>query len=274
MALIRAKAKDAFDYVVNVVFQVPKDGSLYKALEKSGDNDVMAMISLRGCDIDTLTFDRSDTEKNIPLTRNDKNLLCIFQGYLLHRHSIGNPIGQDFWSISAEDFEDYRLGHYLTTLADSEAPSPASTAQNSLQLRPSSQFSIVDQALAQDFVEDLDPGYTDAVETIPSANEGISRFSPDHVFAISEDHPCIEPPGGEIPTSSPDSIPQDLSAPLLTSIFQEFSDTSNAVLKSTEFQVHDFPTMAQAISSHLLPLAISLQADSAVQKKTGSGVFG
>ncbi len=241
MALTRAKAKDAFDYVMNVVFQVPNDGPLYKALEKSGDNDVMAMISLCHCDIDTLTFDRSGAEKNIPLTRNDKNLLHIFQDYILHCHSIGEPIGQDWLSISAEDFEDYQLGHYLTTLADSEAPPPASTAQNLLQLRPSSQFSIVDQALAQDFVEDLDPGYTDAVETIPSANEGISGFSPDHAFAISADHPCIEPLGGEIHPSPPDFSTQDLTSPtlqdlmdpLLTSIFQEFVDTSNDMLKST-----------------------------------------
>ncbi len=54
---------EAFRHIVNNVFQVPNDGPLYKALEKSGDNDVMAMISLHDCDIDTLIFDRSDTER-------------------------------------------------------------------------------------------------------------------------------------------------------------------------------------------------------------------
>jgi len=228
MALTRAKAREAFDYVVNVVFQVSKEGPLYKALEKSGDTDIRDMISLRDPDIDSLTYDRNDTDKNIPLTRTDKNLLHIFQDYILHCHSIGEPIGQDFWSISTEDFEGYRLSHYLTTLADFEAPPPASTAQNSLQLRPS-QFSTVDQVLAQDFVEDLDPAYTDAIKTVPIASEDIPSSFLDHVFAISED--VMEP------SSSPDSIPRDLSAPLLTSIFQEFVDASNAVLKSTKFQV-------------------------------------
>jgi len=46
MALTPAKAKEAFDHVVNVIFQVPKGGLLYKALMKSGDNDIMAMIIL------------------------------------------------------------------------------------------------------------------------------------------------------------------------------------------------------------------------------------
>ena len=77
---------------MNNVFQVPNDGPLYKALEKSGDNDVMAMISLRDCDIDMLTFDRSDAEKDFPLSRGDKNLLHIFCHYILYRDSIGHPI--------------------------------------------------------------------------------------------------------------------------------------------------------------------------------------
>ncbi len=113
---------------MNVAFQIPKEGPLYKALVKSGDDDVMAMISLRDCDIDSLTYARSDTKKDIPLTRIDKNLLCIFHDYILHCHSVGNPIGQDWLSISTEDLEDYWLGHYLTTLADLEPQPPASTA--------------------------------------------------------------------------------------------------------------------------------------------------
>jgi len=82
-----------------------------------------------------------------------------FQDYILYCHSIGDPIGQDFWFISTEDFEAYWLGHHLATLADFEPQPTASTAQNSLQFRPR-QYSTVEQAHAQDFVEDLDPGYT------------------------------------------------------------------------------------------------------------------
>jgi len=121
----------------------------------------------------------------------------------------------------------------------------------------------VDQAQAQDFVEDLNPSYTsrtqderfmqreedfltsspsqDATETVPVAIESIPSSSLDHVFAISDD--VMEP------SSSPNSISQDLSTPLFTGIFQEFVDTSNAVLKSTKFQVHDFPATVQATSS-------------------------
>ncbi len=75
MALTPAKAMEAFDHVVNVVFQVPKEGLLYKALEKSGDTDIRDMISLKNPDINSLTYDRSDTDQDIPISRGDKNLL-------------------------------------------------------------------------------------------------------------------------------------------------------------------------------------------------------
>jgi len=94
-------------HIVNVVFQVPMEGPLYIALEKSGDNDVMAMISLHDCDIDSLTYDRSDTKKDVPLSRGDKNFLCIFCHYVLHCDSIGHPIGNDWLSLTSNDFDNY-----------------------------------------------------------------------------------------------------------------------------------------------------------------------
>jgi len=96
MALTCAKAKEAFDCMVNVVFQVPKEGPLYKALEKSGDTDIRDMNLLRDADIDSLTYDRSLTDKDVPLSMSDKSLLHIFYHYILHCHSIGDPIGHDY----------------------------------------------------------------------------------------------------------------------------------------------------------------------------------
>jgi len=46
MPLTRTKVTTAFDHVLTVVFGVPKDGPLYKALVKSGDIDMRDVISL------------------------------------------------------------------------------------------------------------------------------------------------------------------------------------------------------------------------------------
>jgi len=57
---------EAFDYMVNVVLQVLNESPIYLALEKSGDNNIMAMITLHDCDIDSLTYDKNNTEQDTP----------------------------------------------------------------------------------------------------------------------------------------------------------------------------------------------------------------
>jgi len=78
MPMTHNKTKEAFDHVLNVAFQVPKDGPLYKALVKSGDMDIRDTISpLNETDIDSLTYDKSETKNDISLSRWDKSLLHI-----------------------------------------------------------------------------------------------------------------------------------------------------------------------------------------------------
>jgi len=79
MSLTQTKDMEAFNHLLNVVFRVPKDGPLYNALKKSGDTDIRDIILLDEADIDSLTYDRSDTEKDIPLSRWDKALIHILK---------------------------------------------------------------------------------------------------------------------------------------------------------------------------------------------------
>jgi len=51
---------------------------------KSGNIDMRDVISLDEPDIDSLTYDKSNAETDIPLPRHEKFLLCIFRYYLLH----------------------------------------------------------------------------------------------------------------------------------------------------------------------------------------------
>jgi len=129
MALVtHTKRAEAFKHIVNVVFQIPKEGPLYKALEKSRDNDVIAMITLCDCDIDSLTYDRSDTEKDLPLSRGDRNLLCIFCHYVLYCHSIGSPIEYDWLSITSKDFDKFWISPHCPTIVRGSAPLPTAVS--------------------------------------------------------------------------------------------------------------------------------------------------
>jgi len=85
---------------------------------KSGDTDIRDILLLSETDIDSLTYDRSDTEMDIPLPRWDKALIHIFKHYILHHSSIGSPIGDDWLSITPVDFGKYRVGSdYPTSFA-------------------------------------------------------------------------------------------------------------------------------------------------------------
>ena len=107
MPLTRTKITAAFDHVLNVVFGVLKDDPLYKAMEKSGNTNIRDIISLDETDIGSLTYDKSATETDLPLSRHDKALLHIFKCYILHHNLIGSLIGEDWLLITQADFDKY-----------------------------------------------------------------------------------------------------------------------------------------------------------------------
>jgi len=98
-------------------------------LEESGDNDVIVMITLHDCDIGSLTYDRSDAEKDSPFSRGDRNPLHIFTPYVFYCDSIGHPMGID-WLY----FDDFQVSLHCLVIVRGSAPPPpvptTTTAQN------------------------------------------------------------------------------------------------------------------------------------------------
>jgi len=109
MPLTRAKAIEAFKHILSNVLKVPEDGPLSQALEKAGYDDIWALVTLSDEDIDSLTFDQSNKEKDIPLGKAHQSLLRIFYHYCDHQSHIGVPIGDDWFAVSADDFNAYRI---------------------------------------------------------------------------------------------------------------------------------------------------------------------
>jgi len=209
MALTRAMATEAFNHVLSAVFRVPKDGPLMNALVKSGDGDIVTMLSLNATDIDSLTYDKSETEKDIPLPQNQRSLLHIFKQYIVHWYNIGDPIEDNWMSISAADFDRYRTSpeyQLITMGANTQSPvvtprsskpshSPVDNFKRGLKCDPSLfmlfkdgklfdswQCSTVAQACAQDVAEILYPIY------VPRTQDDIDLFQEKqkYMFAVFE----------------------------------------------------------------------------------------
>jgi len=85
MLLTKTKAIAAFKHVMSNVFEVQDDGPLSKALEHAGYDNIWTLITLQDEDIEALTFDKSATEKDIPLGRAHQSLLHIFCHYCDHK---------------------------------------------------------------------------------------------------------------------------------------------------------------------------------------------
>jgi len=123
MPLTKTKAIVAFKHVLNTVFEIPDDGPLEKALEQAGYDNIWTLITSQDADIEALTFDRSATEKDIPLGRAHQSLLCIFRHYCDHQTHNGTPIEHDSWTaVTADEFNDYHTGLDYSVIQCTGAP--------------------------------------------------------------------------------------------------------------------------------------------------------
>jgi len=176
------------------------------ALRKSGDDDIRTMDSLNDMAIDSLTFDRSDIETDVPLPRSQKDLLHIFKHYVWHCYATENPIEDNWTSISADDFDAYHTGpdylditlgftpqpHIAVTrgVYTSHSPLHSITCGPSLFMTfkdgkqsDSWQHSTVAQAHAQDGVEVLNTNH------VPGAQNENDHFQ-EKQATLASSSPC------------------------------------------------------------------------------------
>jgi len=93
MPLTKSKAIEAFTHVLNNVFEAPSDGPLAKALEHAGYSNIWDLVTLWDEDIELLTYDKSDKEKDVPLGRAHQSLLHIFCHYLTTKPTLVTQLG-------------------------------------------------------------------------------------------------------------------------------------------------------------------------------------
>jgi len=148
MPLTWTGAVEAFKHILSNVLEAPEDGPLAKALQSAGYDDVWSLVTMSDADIDSLTFDRSEKEKNIPLGRAHQALLHIFCHYHDHQAHIGSPVGDDWTAITADDFNDYHIGPDYSAIHNGAVIPPPALPPNQwgtypLQLTISSMVSSV-----------------------------------------------------------------------------------------------------------------------------------
>ena len=80
-------------------------------MTKFGIDNILDFLGFNDAYIDTLTFDRSTTERDIPLGIGDKTIIRLFRRFVEFRDSIGDPIDESFDQLTPEEFDEFRLKH-------------------------------------------------------------------------------------------------------------------------------------------------------------------
>jgi hypothetical protein len=120
--LTREQGKNALTHIVSTVFQLRVDSLLSRALDKDGVIVADDFLTLSDNEIESLTYDdEQGTETTLP--RSFKMLLRIFQRYYDHLDNKGEPIGDSWTSIMAQEFGAYRI----SPAGRGQATTPSST---------------------------------------------------------------------------------------------------------------------------------------------------
>ena len=81
------------------------------ALTRSGYTNIHHVITMMQDDIDALEYE-DDTQVLVTMPSPARTLLRIFNAYHVYRYEEGDPIGDDWTSIMAQEFNDFRIGPY------------------------------------------------------------------------------------------------------------------------------------------------------------------
>jgi hypothetical protein len=108
MPFTRAQGETALNYVVLTSMNQPVDGPVVKALADAQIDHVDDLTSLIEPDIDNLAYTAADGNRS-SLGPGHRGVLRAFCAYVRYRAVQTSPIGDDWTSITAEEFNAFRV---------------------------------------------------------------------------------------------------------------------------------------------------------------------
>jgi hypothetical protein len=108
MVLTREQSKNAFEYIITVVFGLTPTDPLVLVLAADQIEDIEEFLSLHPRQIEALSLVDATTGTATPVRKPWRNLIHAFQQYLIHQEQIGVPIGENWTSLTQEEFDAYR----------------------------------------------------------------------------------------------------------------------------------------------------------------------
>ena len=123
--LTHVQCMAAFEHITHTVMEQTDGSPLLKALATYGIDNIYGLLSLDRQHIAALKYDDSGTRKFLAVAY--RNRVTAFVAYVCHRTRIGTPIGTDYLSVTADEFDEYRGTAYLVDRARNTALNATAT---------------------------------------------------------------------------------------------------------------------------------------------------
>ena len=128
MVFTRNDAKDAFRHVMFTVLDFSTEDKMPLALQNEGLDRVTHLISLTDDDLRAIKHVNEKGERE-DIPRWQINNVRCFIGYLVHRHKMREPVGEDYLSITKAQLDEYRVSPNFHTFLRIPRPTELSPAK-------------------------------------------------------------------------------------------------------------------------------------------------
>ena len=110
-ALGRAQRVEAFQHVTQNIMLQEETDTLIQALALTQIDNITGLLTLNKQSIETLQY--IDNGSLTSLDPGSQNEITIFIAYLCHRIRTGIPVGNNYLSITPEDYNKYHISEYM-----------------------------------------------------------------------------------------------------------------------------------------------------------------
>jgi hypothetical protein len=109
MTFTRLQRQEAVAHFATVLCDLPADGALAKSLDHRGFTDIHDLVKIPVKHVERLDY-YDDEDTLSPLADPLQSLVLIFKAYYEYRRDNGDPIGENFTSITYDEFTQFRIG--------------------------------------------------------------------------------------------------------------------------------------------------------------------
>ena len=108
----KTKGYNNLKHIVNLIMERDDNSPLWLCLLQIDTENMGDLMSLSERNIQALTYTAKEGDKEVtkPIRVGDMGILRVFNLYVIHLSKMGTPVGNDFQSISPENFNLFRIG--------------------------------------------------------------------------------------------------------------------------------------------------------------------